>query len=173
MFYRYGGFTSVYNENGEHCIRDEEGNLIQDQRTPFYQVPEFVKDFDNYLNSINNSGDLENKEKSNLEQYIIETALSCSNAGGVYLATRKKDNLKVIIKEARPNAGLDGAVQDALTRQKNEYDALKKLQNVSGVVNLVEYFQEWEHYFLVEEFIEGRDIRQWIAQDFPFLGEWI
>nr|WGE03139.1 hypothetical protein P5651_01995 [Bacillus subtilis] len=37
-----------------------------------------------------------------------------------------------------------------------------------GVVNLIEYFQEWEHYFLVEEFIEGRDLRQWIAQDFPF-----
>ncbi len=28
-------------------------NLIKDQRTPFYHVPDFVKDFDDYLNSIN------------------------------------------------------------------------------------------------------------------------
>ncbi|MEK4360177.1 class III lanthionine synthetase LanKC [Paenibacillus sp. FSL M7-1455] len=168
VFYRYGGFRRIYNELGEHCIRDEKGNLIKDQRTPFYQVPDFVKEFDDYLNTINNSGDLEDKGGGHLGRYQIESAISYSNAGGVYLATRKKDNLKVIIKEARPNAGLDGAAQDALTRQTKEYEALKKLKDVPGVVNLIEYFQEWEHYFLVEEFIEGRDIRQWLAQDFPF-----
>ncbi|MEK4500544.1 class III lanthionine synthetase LanKC [Bacillus sp. FSL R12-0069] len=171
VFYRYGGFKGIINKHGEHCIRDEKGNLIKDQRNPFYQVPEFVKDFDDYLNTINNSGDLETQGESRLEQYKIETALSFSNAGGVYLATRKKDNLKVIIKEARPSAGLDGAAQDALARQKIEYDALKKLKDVPGVVNLIDYFQEWEHYFLVEEFIEGRDLRQWIAQDFPFFRD--
>ncbi|MFC9541407.1 class III lanthionine synthetase LanKC [Lysinibacillus sp. NPDC056959] len=171
VFYRYGGFRSIFNEHGEHCIKDEEGNLIKDQRNPFYQVPDFVKDFDDYLNSINNSGDLKTEGESNLEQYQIETALSFSNAGGVYLATRKKDNLKVIIKEARPNAGLDGVAQDALERQIIEHDALKKLEDVPGVVNLIDYFQEWEHCFLVEEFIEGRDLRQWLAQDYPFFRD--
>ncbi|MGM0867379.1 MAG: class III lanthionine synthetase LanKC [Bacillota bacterium] len=170
VFYRYGGFKIILNENGEHCIRDENGNLVIDQRTPFYQVPDFVKDFDDYLNTINNSGDLETKEDSQLEQYEIETALSYSNAGGVYLATRKKDNLKVIIKEARPNAGLDGIAKDALARQKIEYNALKKLKDVPGVVNLIDYFQEWEHYFLVEEYIEGQDLRKWLSLDFPFFG---
>ncbi|WCR28752.1 class III lanthionine synthetase LanKC [Paenibacillus thiaminolyticus] len=169
VFYRYGGFKTIINEHGEHCIRDEQGNLIKDQRTPFYQVPDFVKDFDDYLNTINN--DLETKAEGNLEKYEIETALTYSNAGGVYRATRKKDNMKVIIKEARPNAGLDGAGQDALSRQKIEYDALKKLKDVPGVVNLIEYFQEWEHYFLVEEFIEGQDLRQWIARTFPFVKD--
>ncbi|WP_434748810.1 class III lanthionine synthetase LanKC [Paenibacillus amylolyticus] len=167
VFYRYGGFSKVLNEHGEHCIRDEKGNLIIDQRTPFYQVPDFVKEFDEYLNTINLSDDLETNKESNLKRYEIETALSYSNAGGVYLARRKHDNMKVIIKEARPNAGLDGICQDALARQTNEYDALKTLQNVTGVVDFIEYFQEWEHYFLVEEFIEGRDLRQWLAQYFP------
>ncbi|WP_374116249.1 protein kinase domain-containing protein [Lysinibacillus sphaericus] len=44
---------------------------------------------------------------------------------------------------------------------------MQKLKGVPGVVNLIEYFQEWEHYFLVEEFIEGRDLQKWIAQNFP------
>ncbi|MFJ5764370.1 class III lanthionine synthetase LanKC [Lysinibacillus sp. NPDC093210] len=167
VFYRYGGFKSIINENGEYCIKDDEGNLIQDQRNPFYQVPDFVKDFDDYLNTINIASDLETKGDKRLEQYNIEKVLSFSNAGGVYLATRKQDNLKVIIKEARPNAGLDGGFRDALARQKIEYDALQKLKGVPGVVNLIEYFQEWEHYFLVEEFIEGRDLQKWIAQYFP------
>lgn len=167
VFYRYGGFRRILNESGQHCIRDKKGNLIEDQRTPFYHVPDFVKDFDDYLNSINNSGDTETE---NLARYKIEAAISYSNAGGVYLATRKKDDLKVIIKEARPNAGLDGVAQDALTRQKKEYDALSKLKDVSGVVNIIDYFKEWEHYFLVEEFIEGQDLRKWLAQKFPYFG---
>ncbi|OPG94436.1 hypothetical protein B2I21_31110 [Chryseobacterium mucoviscidosis] len=171
LFYRYGGFKSILNENGEHCIKDEQGNLIKDERTPFYQVPDFVKDFDDYLNTLNNSNDLENNGNSNLNRYEIETALSYSNAGGVYRATRKKDNLRVIIKEARPNAGLDGAAHDALSRQIKEYDALVKLKDVQGVVSLIEYFQEWEHHFLVEEFIEGGDLRQWLAQNFPFFRD--
>lgn len=169
VFYRYGAFTNIVNEHGEHCIRDEEGNLIKDQRTPYYQVPNFVKDFDDYLNTLNN--DFDTKGTGNLERYEIKTALSYSNAGGVYLATRKKDNMKVIIKEARPNAGLDGAAKDALARHKIECDALKKLEDIPGVVKLIEHFQEWEHYFLVEEFVEGQDLRQWMSQNFPFLKD--
>ena len=169
VFYRYGGFQRIINEHGEHCIRDEEGNLIKDQRTPFYQVPDFVKDFDEYLDTINSSEYLANSKGGNLKRYEIKTALRYSNAGGVYLATRKSDNMKVIIKEARPNAGLDGVGKDALARHKIERGTLEKLKDVSGVVNLVEYFQEWEHYFLVEEFIEGQDLKQWVSQNFPFI----
>ncbi|WLR42604.1 class III lanthionine synthetase LanKC [Bacillus carboniphilus] len=168
IFYRYGAFKSILNEKGEHCIRDKQGNLIRDQRVPFYQVPDFVKDFDDYLHTLNKCEEPETKEDSNLERYQIETALSFSNAGGIYLATRKKDNLKVIIKEARPNAGLDGMKKDALERQKIEYNALKTLKDVPGVVQLIDYFKEWEHYFLVEEFIEGSDLRQWLSKEFPF-----
>src|SRR5699024_9131075 len=62
----------------------------------------------------------------------------------------------------------DGVGKDALARHKIERGTLEKLKDVSGVVTLVEYFQEWEHYFLVEEFIEGQDLKQWVYQIFPF-----
>ncbi|KAB7672197.1 class III lanthionine synthetase LanKC [Bacillus sp. B1-b2] len=170
VFYRYGGFKRILNKNGEYCVRDTNGNLVVDHRNPFYQAPEFVNEFDEYLDTINQSNESSNQVESKLEQYAMETALTYSNAGGVYLATRKSDGLKVIIKEARPKAGLDG-FSDALARQKIEYEALKKLKDVSGVVNLIEYFQEWEHFFLVEEYIEGIDLRKWLALDFPFMGD--
>ncbi|GAA0497621.1 hypothetical protein GCM10008986_25780 [Salinibacillus aidingensis] len=159
IFYRYGAFERILNEHGEHCIRDEKGKLIEDQRTPFYQVPDFVKNFDDYLDSMNTSETAEKKEKSKLQKYKIETALNYSNSGGLYLASKKKDNQKVIVKEARPNAGLDGRGNDALRRHQIERNALQKLSDVDGVVNLVEVFKEWEHRFLVEEFIEGQDLR--------------
>lgn len=174
VFYRYGGFRSIFNEYGEHCIKDDQGRFIKDERTPYYQVPDFVKGFDDYLNTLNiskDSDDADPSDDSSLERYEIEAALSYSNAGGVYRATRKQDNLKVIIKEARPNAGLDGAARDSLYRQTKEYEALKKLKDLPGVVELIEYFQEWEHFFLVEEFIEGGDLRRWLAKYFPFFRD--
>ncbi|RQW22648.1 hypothetical protein EH196_02215 [Bacillus sp. C1-1] len=171
VFYRYGGFKTILNEDGEHCIYDDTGQLILDQRNPFYQVPTFMKTYDAYLDSLNIKDDLLlNEETTKLNEYTMETSLSYSNAGGVYLATRKKTNEKVIIKEARPVAGLDGIGRDALERQKIELDALTTLKDVSGVVNVIDHFQAWEHYFIVEEYIEGSDLRSWLVQNYPFVG---
>ncbi|MBE9908972.1 class III lanthionine synthetase LanKC [Enterococcus casseliflavus] len=169
VFYRYGAFKNMINEKGEYCIEDPDGQLILDERAPFYQCPTFAKDFDEFLNSLNIVK--ENQSYSHLEEYDIEGSITSSNSGGVYVATKKDSNKKVIIKEARPHSGLDGMNKDALYRQKNEYKALKALNNVDSVVSIIDYFQEWEHYFLVEEFIEGQDLKKWISQYFPFYAD--
>ncbi|WP_144557840.1 class III lanthionine synthetase LanKC [Shouchella miscanthi] len=171
VFYRYGGFKTILNEDGEHCIYDDTGQLIPDQRNPFYQVPPFMEPYDAYLDSLNVKDDLLlNEETTKLNDYNIETSLSYSNAGGVYLATKKATDEKVIIKEARPVAGLDGIGRDALERQKIELDALTTLNQVPGVVNVLDHFQAWEHYFIVEEYIEGSDLRSWLVRNYPFAG---
>lgn len=166
LYYRYGGFVNISNELGELCIKDPNGNLIKDERTPYYKVPPFVEEFNEYLESLNLSID---KDKgSKLDDYDIKNALSFSNAGGVYFAKRKSDDLAVIIKEARPQAGLDGIYKDALSRQNAEYKALVQLKELKGIVNLIDRFKEWEHYFLVEEYVEGNDLKKWISLNFPF-----
>ncbi|PTJ88192.1 class III lanthionine synthetase LanKC, partial [Staphylococcus simulans] len=165
VFYRYGAFQSMFDEEGNLSIYNTEGKMIPDNRTPFYNPPEFVKSFDEYLDTINSN---DSYADNNLNKYNIQTPFTFSNAGGVYLAERKSDLKKVVIKEARPQSGLDGALKDALHRQKKEYDALKKLKDVSGVVNLVDYFKEWEHYFLVEDYIEGIDLKKWVLINYPF-----
>ncbi|WP_281197591.1 class III lanthionine synthetase LanKC [Staphylococcus felis] len=166
IYYRYGAFHKIRNQNGDLCMQTPEGQLIKDERVPFYQVPDFKKDFDEYLNSINvqNSASKDNP----LLKYDIKEALSFSNSGGVYLAIRKKDNKKVIIKEARPNTGYDGQYRSAFKRQSIEYNALKALSNVTGVVNNIEFFSLWEHRFLVEEFIEGASLQDWLTREYPF-----
>lgn len=171
VYYRYGGFKTLLNDKGEHCIRDQQGNLVVDQRTPFYSVPSFVLEEEDYLNKINLSPTPEKYLESNLDRYEIETALSHSNAGGVYLAKKKDDDKKVIIKEARPHAGLDGLLNDAIERQKIEKAALLQLTNLEGVVQFVDFFEEWEHSFLVIEFLEGEDLRSFLAKNYPYTRE--
>lgn len=166
VYYRYGGFQRLYNSNGELCVKSPTGELIKDERTPYYHVPDFKKDFDLYLDSLNITK--KSDENNKLNDYIIKEALSFSNSGGVYLAERKKDRLKVIIKEARPNTGYDGQYRTSFDRQEIEYRALNDLTDVTGVVNIIEKFNVWEHRFIVEECIDGMDLQKWLAREYPF-----
>jgi len=167
VYYRYGGFKTIYNEKGEMCIKDEFGNLIPDNRTPYYQVPKFAEKFDNLLDS-KNILSLDEENKDELSKYDFQKAFRYANGGGIYLAERKVDKKKVVIKEARPKVGLDGQNRDAIDRLKIEHDALTKLANVEGVVNVVDYFKSWKHLFLVEEYVEGIDLKTWITTRYPF-----
>lgn len=170
IFYRYGGFRNIENEKGEPCIKDEHGHLIPDNRTPYYQVPEFVKKFDQFLDSKNNLPE-ESEDNSTFNAYEFQGVLRFTNGGGIYLGERKSDKQKVVIKEARPKVGLDAQNKDAVERLKTEYEALSSLTDVDGIVNVIDYFKSWKHYFLVEEYVEGIDLQQWIAANYPFLRD--
>ena len=75
----------------------------------------------------------------------------------------------MILKEGRPEAGIDGQNRDAVTRLNHEANILKRLIKVESVVNFIDYFQEWEHTFLVEEYIKGVTLDTWLATYYPFL----
>ncbi|GAA0133983.1 class III lanthionine synthetase LanKC [Paenibacillus sp. YSY-4.3] len=167
IYYRYGGFVKISNEKGEFCIKDPTGQLIPDNRTPYYQAPEFVKDFDQYLELNNNFSD-GNEDNSKFKQYKFQNALRFTNGGGIYVAERNEDKRRVVIKEARPKVGLDGQNKDAIDRLQKEYEALSKLVDVKGIVKVVDYFKSWKHVFLVEEYVEGIDMKTWLAANYPF-----
>ncbi|RIM45849.1 hypothetical protein BUY22_08050 [Staphylococcus cohnii] len=168
IFYRYGGFKAIQNEEGEMCIKDNEGNLVVDKRQPFYSFPEFVKEFNTYLEKINEQVEVYDNK---LEDYDISDAISFSNSGGIYKASNKKNGKQVIIKEARSNTGFDGKYRTAFDRQNIEYNALNSLKDVDGIVNVLDFFTVWEHKFLVEEFIEGDSLHSWLAKNYPFFKE--
>lgn len=172
IYYRYGAFKKMYSKNGELCIKDSDGNLIPDNRTPYYRIPKFVKEpkeleINNKIDSITNSSDKQSNE-SRINCYNFKKSIRFNNGGGIYLAERKKDKQKVIIKEARFKVGLDGNNKDALERMQVEYNSLMELKDVKGVVKILDYFKAWEHSFLVEEYIEGLNLTQWVAMNYPF-----
>lgn len=74
----------------------------------------------------------------------------------------------MILKEGRQKAGIDGNGKDGFERNKKEYYTLKRLKKIEGVINVYEYFTAWQHNYIVEDFHDGRNLTEFISQEFPF-----
>jgi serine/threonine protein kinase len=166
LYVRYGGFSEQWLEvDGQQVLAIEgpDGRLIPDRRKPVFSVPEWVElpEFLAPHLAERNAGDPE------AFPYQIKSSLHFSNGGGVYLATRKSDGREVVLKEARPHAGLDREGRDAVARLEREYDILSKLRGVKGVPEVYDRFVEWEHLFVAMEFMPGRSLGQWLGHNYP------
>ncbi|HYR91056.1 MAG TPA: class III lanthionine synthetase LanKC [Terriglobia bacterium] len=163
LFYRYGGFAPRYQLNiyGEKVpiISKTDGTLVPDDRTPFFQLPEGIKD---PFESDDAAGDggvcLKNR-------YFITDLILHSNAGGVYKAQDQETGQTVIIKEARPLVNVTrDSDRDAIAILHKEARVLEKIENTGYTPRLIDFFQEWEHYFLVEEFVAGLQLSSYRGQ---------
>ncbi len=161
VFYRYGGFQFKYLINifGEKIpvISTPSGNLIPDERLPYFFIPEGIKDpFEEAVEKNEEIPEKVEKLKITLNQhYLIEEAIMFSNKGGVYKAKDLRNNNQMIIKEARPLVDLDYNGNDAINILKKEFRVLNKMQETGFVPKVIDLFQEWEHWFLVMEYIDG------------------
>lgn len=116
LYYRYGGFVPIKIDGStNHYIFNKDGDLILDERKPYYMKPDFIDDPFNYEvqedNSVNNL----------FNQYDNITPLRFSNSGGVYNAICRKTGKEVIVKEARPYTCMSlPDKMDAVDYRKNE-----------------------------------------------------
>ena len=166
VFFRYGGLKRIVAEiNGEEvlAIRKPDGTLIPDERMPYYKLPDFVMEPE-VIKANNTFPD--KKEFDRLKDFKIIEAIHNSNAGGVYLA--ELEGKKVVLKEGRDMAGVDANFNNGFQRNKHEYNTLKRLKDVKGVINVDEYFTSWRHNYFIEEFHTGKSLQKFIAQNFPF-----
>ncbi|MBZ5522048.1 MAG: class III lanthionine synthetase LanKC [Acidobacteriia bacterium] len=155
VFYRYGGIRAhtILNIKGEKIpvLKGPDGSVVPDQRLPYPIIPAWETPVIPVQNSDRSSEPVELLHG----RYRIEAAISFSSAGGVYVAHDIETGKRVVVKEARPciNAAADD--YDAVELLKKEYRLLNVLAGTGIVPQPVDLFQEWEHWFLVEEFIEG------------------
>jgi hypothetical protein len=154
VFYRYGGFRPQYRINlfGERVpvISDRNGELVPDERSPFFHLPpEVVDPFSN--GQEDHQGTVVLKDR-----YAVYGVLRFSNSGGVYTAEDRETAKKVVVKEARPFVNLtENGSADAVALLQKEARVLQRLQHTPLVPRYVDSFQEWDHHFLVEEHVEG------------------
>lgn len=102
--------------------------------------------------------------------YRIERALHFSNGGGVYGGTDIRDGSRVVLKEARPHAGLAADGADAVARLEREKAALDQLAGLPVVPAVRDWFTLDGHRFLVMEELPGAPLNSFFAQRHPLLS---
>lgn len=166
LFARYGGFAERHcvGADGalEAAIENDSGELVPDRRAATFYVPPWVtlpECLAPHLAARNSAlvADL---------PYRIDRALHFSNGGGVYAGVERATEEPVVLKEARPLAGLAMDRADAVARLQRERDIMTLLAGLD-VPAVRDYFTIAEHSFLVMDFIEGQTLHSEIVDRFP------
>ncbi|GAA1933853.1 class III lanthionine synthetase LanKC [Kitasatospora viridis] len=170
LYLRYGSFVERYctDEHGERvpAMRGPDGGLVPDTRGTVFAVPDGVPVPEPVAAQL--AADREREAEAADEfPFSVTKALHFSNGGGIYLATDQRDGRQVVLREARPHAGLDHTGRDAVQRLLSERQVLESLDGLDFVPTLYEYRQVWEHHFLVEEHIEGERLEDVFTRTCP------
>jgi class III lanthionine synthetase len=169
LYVRYGAFAERYCLSGGRivpAIADQDGTLVPDLRGPVFAVPtwvtapEFLADDLRARNEVTTKG----------LPYRIEDVIHFSNGGGLYVATDTRTGQRVVLKEARPHAGLDGTGADAVARLHRERRVLVHLAGIPRVPRLHDEFQLGEHHFLAIGFVDGQSLNRLQVERYPLIG---
>ncbi|MEV7117576.1 class III lanthionine synthetase LanKC [Kitasatospora griseola] len=163
VYYRYGAYLTrtLTQLDGTrlHLIRDGHGNDVPDVRSAQFVLPAGIEDpfalpAEPHTGPILLGG-----------RFEINKVIRHSNGGGTYRAVDTDTGRTVFIKEARAHNGLIGDDTDSRDRLRKEYAMLQLIhERAPGLCpEPVDYFTEWEHDFLVAEFVEGTGFLQWVA----------
>ena len=157
VYYRYGGFQSIRTPTvrGESrlMISAADGTAVPDQREAYFHLPPGIAD------PFAGPGDDEEPGELKDGRYRIESVIIFSNTGGVYTGRDTTTGDKVLIKEARPFTGGSPSGTDAVSLLKKEHRLLTALEDARVAPRPIDFFRDWEHYFLVEEYLEGTLLR--------------
>lgn len=171
LYVRYGGFAERFcpgpDGDLELAIENAQGELVPDRRGPTFAVPSWVR-LPAFLEP-----QLAARQQATLADipYRFDKALHFSNGGGVYAAMDQRSGVQVVLKEARPHAGLDLSGCDAVTRLEHERDVLHRLADVDAVPDVLGTFVLGDHHFLALELVEGTPLRSLMAQKLPIALE--
>ncbi|MDG9714958.1 class III lanthionine synthetase LanKC [Streptomyces sp. DH10] len=170
LYVRYGGFVErhVVSEKGvlEPAIERPDGTLVPDRRLPGFHVPEWVT-LPEFLEP---QAEARRAESLADLPYTVRRPVHFSNGGGVYVAEDTRTGKEVILKEARPYAGLTADGRDAVSRLEWERDVLQKLAGVDAVPAVLDYFTVGDHHFLAQELVEGRPLSKFFGLKYPETG---
>jgi tRNA A-37 threonylcarbamoyl transferase component Bud32 len=165
---RYGGFAERHCVGAggalELALEDPTGRLVPDRRGPTFATPPWVT----LPACLAPHLDARNSTTVEGLPYRITRALHFSNGGGVYAGTHLATGDEVVLKEARPHAGLVWDGTDAIARLGHERDMLARLDGLDVVPALRDYFMLGDHHFLVEDFVDGPTLGSQIVRRFPF-----
>ncbi len=156
VHYRYGGILPIKRADVDgkpvYVINDGQGGYVDDDRTPYFRLPDGMED------PFLQPGALEEDqgEAGTLKdgRYEVQSVLSFTNPGGVYLALDRETSKRVVIKEARPFTNISVRGLDAIRLLKKEQRLLEVISDTGMAPKPLDFFFDWEHAYLVEEYFE-------------------
>ena len=169
VHYRYGAFSArgalLPDGTTQGLVQDGFGRDVPDQRRPYFILPDGITDPFVTEQPTPHQGSIL------IREYEITKALQPSNAGGAYLARDTRTGQLVFIKEARAHNGLTWDGIDAQTRLRHEYGILSAVHAAAPGLcpEPLNHFTEWEHDFLVTEYVEGVALRMWLSRTSPLM----
>ncbi len=171
LYLRYGGFRErfTYDADGVRvpAIEAPDGSLVPDVRLPYFAVPSWAP-IPAVLQPVIEEWFRADEDADRLP-FSVLSAVHFSNAGGVYQAHDPVRDLDVVLKEARPFAGLDSRGRDAVERLDSEAAALRRLRGIPGVPRLIETFSCGAHRFLALEVLDASSLSSWTARHYPYV----
>jgi hypothetical protein len=160
VFYRYGEHQgqSEVSASGfrRRVVQSPTGAMVEDSRTPYYQLPAWTSDpF--------GGKSVEDVKATRREvvlggRYRVVGALKFNSSGGIYAAVDERTERKVVIREARPYVGEWAPGQDSISMLQKEARILERMGPTGLCPGYVDLFQQWEHWFLVQELIEAESL---------------
>ena len=169
LYVRYGGFRERFcvapNGELEAAIENPEGELIPDRRGATFQLPPGIG-LPAFL-----APHLEARNSQTLGDlpYRPEQALHFSNGGGVYLGVDTRTGEQIVLKEARPHAGLGTDERDAVARLTRERKTMERLAGLDVAPAVRDHFVVGGHHFLVMDYIDGEPLSQRIVARYPLI----
>lgn len=164
LFYRYGQHVADEEVDAQghrpQQIRAPSGEAVSDRRRGYYQLPEWVEDPFGAASVRKVESDAPRVTLNG--RYEVQSVLRYSNAGGIYKARDLETEETVIIREARPNVGFVDFSTDAVALLRKEARVLQRMQDTGLTPRFLDGFQRWEHYYLVQEHVEGTDLRDYV-----------
>jgi hypothetical protein len=170
VHYRWGAFMRRGRRRPDGrqdwLVRDGFGHDVVDERGPAFSLPNGITD--PFADSADGAHDGSIVLGGT---YRIDRLLQHSNAGGTYQAHDLRSGRRVFLKEARAHNGLGWDGSNAQERLRREREVLTRLHAAAPGVcpEPLDYFREWEHEFLVTEFVAGVGLNRWAATRSPII----
>lgn len=159
IFYRYGGIRpnkrKSYEGFDEYILIKPNNDKVVDGRNAYCDFPEWVEDpFKNEQWFIEQYSSKQVGDLLLNNRYKVESVIQFSSTGGVYKAYDTMEDKIVVVKEARPYTS-SRKNEDAVSRLIDEKNFLIMFNDSIRIPKYIDFFMEWEHYYLVIEYIEG------------------
>jgi serine/threonine protein kinase len=164
LSYRYGGFKRFEQVDVTGQIYAvfpaPDGSWYRDERFPYYQPPPWATDPLGLSHPVIESPVLR------AGRFTVKSAIAFKNSGGVYLALDETNGQRVVvIKEARRDVHVAEPDLDAQTLLRKEAELLRELEGLGVAPALIDFFEEWENFFLAQERVPGMILWRYAAQN--------